>query len=181
MYAECRHILPRGTKCKSPALRGKFYCYFHDNLHRFAQDGNRFDKEPVILPSLEDNSGIQIALTQVLSALGSGRIERRLGGLYLYGLQIAAQLAARVTDAIPQEIVRTTACDDTGVILAPEQTACEPGVDCDTCKVQASCLNLTRIDTRSDERVISSMRDGQDRWKQDAQKAESGPEHAAKM
>ena len=33
MYIECRHILPNGRKCHSPALRGKPFCFHHAKLH----------------------------------------------------------------------------------------------------------------------------------------------------
>jgi len=69
--------MPRGAKCKSPALRGKPCCYYHDNLRRYEQDGQRVEREPLFLPSLEDISGIQMAVTQILAALGSGRIDAR--------------------------------------------------------------------------------------------------------
>ena len=29
MYPECRHIMPDGAKCHSPAMRGMAYCYYH--------------------------------------------------------------------------------------------------------------------------------------------------------
>jgi hypothetical protein len=44
MFVECRHIMPRGAKCKAPALRGRPYCYFHDKLHAYTRDGLRDDK-----------------------------------------------------------------------------------------------------------------------------------------
>jgi len=141
MYLECRHIMPTGIKCKSPALRGKHYCYFHYNLRLHADDGTRDDKEPLKLPSLEDSRGIQIALAQILAALGSGRIDSRQAGLYLYGLQIAAKIASRTSEPEPKQIVRVLECDDTGATLAPEQTACDPDLDCGSCPRKAQCHN----------------------------------------
>ena len=35
MFNLCRHIMPSGAKCHTPALRGKPYCYYHTRLHRF--------------------------------------------------------------------------------------------------------------------------------------------------
>jgi len=108
MFVECRHILPRGTKCKAPALRGNLYCYFHDKLGHYEQDGRRYEREPLFLPSLEDTRGIQMAVAQTLAAFGSGRIDARQTGLYLYGLQLATQLAAAAPEVPPQEMVRST-------------------------------------------------------------------------
>ena len=33
MYFECRHIMPNGARCHSPALRATPYCYYHTRLH----------------------------------------------------------------------------------------------------------------------------------------------------
>ncbi len=34
MYKECRHILPNGNRCRSAALAGSHWCYFHSRLHQ---------------------------------------------------------------------------------------------------------------------------------------------------
>ena len=120
MYTECRHIMPRGTKCKSPALRGQSFCYFHQNLRCHSQDGARAGKGPLQLPSIEDTHGVQTALGQVLGALASERLEARHAGLLLYGLQIAAQLAVKAPQTNPEEIVQAVSSDESGVMLGPE-------------------------------------------------------------
>ncbi len=135
MFIECRHILPRGTKCKSPALRGKVYCYFHDRLQRYEQDGQRLTQEPLCLPPLEDAHGIQIALGQVLAALGSGRLDHRKASLYLYGVQLATQLLAQLPGPAldeADEMVCTLACDDDGTCIAVEEIPCAPLLEADT-------------------------------------------------
>ncbi len=134
MYPQCRHILPRGTKCKSPALRGKVYCYFHDRLQRSEQDGQRETREPLCLASLEDAHGIQMALTQVLAALGSGRLDDRKAGLYLYGLQLASQVLAQTPLTFPEDMVRAVTSDDEGRYIAadeidPEETSLAPLIE----------------------------------------------------
>ncbi len=180
MFLECRHIRPTGVRCKSPALRGQTYCYFHSKLRHHAQDGSRATKEPLLLPSLEDDRGIQIAVSQILSALGSGRLDARLGGLYLYGMQIASQLARRVTEIPPQLIVRNVTCDDAGEPLALESTACEPFIDCNTCPENSTCIDETRINMRSAQQILRSIRDGQNLNYEDAQpRLPSGPDRNA--
>ncbi len=129
MFIECRHILPRGTKCKSPALRGKVYCYFHDRLQRFEQDGQRDTREPLLLPSLEDARGIQMAIGQILAALGSGRLENRKAGLYLYGLQLATQLLPLLPEPGPQEMVSTLTAGPDGNYIAAEETQSAPLIE----------------------------------------------------
>lgn len=129
MFIECRHILPRGTKCKSPALRGRVYCYFHDRLQRFEQDGQRDTSEPLFLPSLEDARGIQMAISQILAALGSGRLDNRKAGLYLYGLQLATQLLTQLPEPSPQEMVHTLTVGADGNYIAAEETPFAPPIE----------------------------------------------------
>ncbi len=147
MYSECRHIMPSGRKCHSPALRNQPYCYYHQNLHRYSNPPNP-DKLAVF--PIEDVRGIQIALTQVLAALNSPYMDNRRAGLLLYGLQIAAQLAKHVPALEPDEAVRT--CEETaGVALAPEKSVCEPPCDCRDCPRQHTCENYEEPEEEEQE------------------------------
>ncbi|HSZ17345.1 MAG TPA: hypothetical protein VK764_09610 [Terracidiphilus sp.] len=165
MYLECRHILPRGTKCKAPALRGKFFCYFHDKLRLYEQDGQRVEREPLFLPSLEDTRGIQMAIGQILAALGSGRIDTRQAGLYLYGLQLATQLAARQPDPLPQEMVRATTCDGGGNAIGAQDFTCDPYLDCATCTTKDRC-HVLPFKMRGVAELLENMRRRQDDWEE---------------
>ncbi len=69
MFIECRHIMPRGVKCKAAALRDRPYCYFHEKLHDYTLDGLRDGKGAFCLPSLEDACGIQMALMQIMGSM----------------------------------------------------------------------------------------------------------------
>jgi hypothetical protein len=62
MYKECRHIMPSGKKCHSPAHLDKSFCYHHTNLHRLGDPARPAAKE-LPLPAIEDAAGIQIPLT----------------------------------------------------------------------------------------------------------------------
>ena len=86
MFKECRHIKTNGLKCKSPALRGMPYCYFHARLHR-ASKGPR----PLKIASLETSKDIQIALAKVLARLSTSPRGAREAEFYLWALQIASQ------------------------------------------------------------------------------------------
>jgi hypothetical protein len=152
MVIECRHILPKGTKCKSPALNGHVYCYFHDRLQLFEQDGRRDEQEPLYLPSLEDASGIQMAITQVLAALGSGRVDTRKAGLYLYGLQLAAQLLAQVPITFPEEMVRAVTPGADGRYIAAEEIPCARIVEGNA----GSAAKKPRPDLRTAEQATAS-------------------------
>ncbi len=84
MFQECRHIMPSGARCHSPALGVKPYCYFHARLHNLAvqpaKPGNPAKVEPAVIEidPLEDPSAVQLTITRVLTALGSGRIDTKL-------------------------------------------------------------------------------------------------------
>ena len=87
MYMACRHIKPNGLRCKSPALRGGRFCYFHSKLHNTAND-NAAKFETIRLPVLEDPAAIQISISRIFDAMINNRIDGKLAGRLLYGLQI---------------------------------------------------------------------------------------------
>jgi hypothetical protein len=150
MFVECRHIMPRGAKCKAAALRDRPYCYFHDKLHDYTRDGLREDKGPVCLASIEDACGIQHALMQIMGAMINGRLDSRDGVRLIYGLQVAIQALDRVPQTPPQEMVQATACDGIGVDLAePGATLCEPHTECPTCNSRYGCENVARQSKKS--------------------------------
>ena len=64
-----------------------------------------------------------MAIGRILAALGSGRVDSRHAGLYLYGLQLATQVAARRPDPLPQEMVRATTCDGGGNAIGAQEHA----------------------------------------------------------
>ncbi len=95
MYQECRHIMPSGAKCHSPAMRGTAYCYFHAPARRLMQGHSRVHKKPLTLPALTDRSAIQAAVHQVLDAISASTITDRSAGQFLFGLQIASDSLRR--------------------------------------------------------------------------------------
>jgi len=144
MFNLCRHMMPSGLRCKSPALKGKWFCYFHAPLHT-ADTPKRRAKNSLRLPSLEDQQGIQIALMQILDGLASPSFADKRAGLYLYGLQIATQLAARASVPDPRDVVRSLADDaPEGEDLAPEAVQCDPGAECDSCATRDKCSRPDR-------------------------------------
>jgi hypothetical protein len=140
MFVECRHILTSGHKCKSPALRGQAYCYFHTADRRYATTSTAAI-DPLLIPNIEDAAGVQVAINQVFRSLASRRIDRRQAGVYFYGLQIAARLA-RKSDEKPTETVRETCEDADGHTLAPEKSTCEPPDDCVNCQRRDFCKDF---------------------------------------
>ena len=125
MLKTCRHIMPNGLQCKSPALRDRSYCYFHQNLqsaYRAARQKKKED-DTIQFGSIEDAAGIQIALTQVADAVASSRIDRRRGGTLVYALHLASSLAKQRATFDPAQVVRNICHDPDGSLMAaPEES-----------------------------------------------------------
>ena len=85
---KCQHRKPDGSRCHSPAMKRRRYCYFHEQSrkthpHRVAA--------PVLpdFPVIEDPRSVQIALNQVFQALLQRSIDHRTAAQILCGLQMA--------------------------------------------------------------------------------------------
>jgi len=114
--------MPNGLLCKSPALRDRSYCYFHQNLHatvRASREKKRED-DTIQFASIEDAAGIQIALTQVVDAMNASRINRRHGGTLIYGLHLASSLARQRAAFDYSDTVRNVCHDSDGSLMAAE-------------------------------------------------------------
>ena len=150
MYFECRHIKPNGSRCQAPALQGMPYCYFHNRLHRSQKVVARED-ESVELPLLEDRSSIQLALSRVLSALGSAKLDTCRAGLFLYGLHIASQNVERDGRILPYDAVESTTLTEDGDELAPENRVCGSDDRCFDCPERDTCENFDPEDIDDEE------------------------------
>jgi hypothetical protein len=139
MYLVCRHIMPNGNKCDSPALRGKQFCYFHTRVHSRAPQKGQTADQPLEFPVLEDRCAIQLALAQVLNRLGSGKLDPRSAGLLLYGLQIASQNVERNLDILPKYGVEAQTRTKDGDVLAPPKVRCHKPENCGNCPHLAIC------------------------------------------
>jgi len=117
--------MPNGLLCKSPALRDRSYCYFHQNLHVTLRASREKKKEDstIQFASIEDAAGIQIALTQVVDALAASRIDRRQGGTLIYGLHLASSLARQRAAFDYSQTVRNICHDSDGSLIAAEDPA----------------------------------------------------------
>lgn len=89
MYKECRHVMPSGLHCQSPAMRGSVFCYFHSRAQRPALPGRPRDAR-IEIPAVLDSEGMKTGISRILQALASGVISTRRAGALLYGIQMAA-------------------------------------------------------------------------------------------
>ena len=109
-YPTCTHIKEDGTYCGSPALVNRRYCYFHLNLRGRRLRRARALRDQVNyrldLPPLEDLASAQVALSEVVQALGSGQLDQRTGGKMLYGIQqTVALMKYRAQLEAPQPLI----------------------------------------------------------------------------
>jgi hypothetical protein len=90
----CHHIKEDSFYCQAPALHGRDYCRHHlrtlGRRLRMARAVAQHEPYRLVLPVLEDLNSVQVARMHVLDALVAGLLDRKLGGLVLYGLQQAS-------------------------------------------------------------------------------------------
>ncbi len=136
MYLACRHVKPDGVRCKSPALKGTPFCYFHTKLH-IPVSANDSKVGALTLPLVEDAAAIQLALSRILDGLLTARIDPKLAGHLLYGIQIASQNVTRISNwsNSVEAITHTKEGDD----LAPEARICNGYDVCVGCKFADEC------------------------------------------
>jgi hypothetical protein len=123
MVKRCRHIMPTGRNCHSPALRGMAYCYNHQKFHK-TLNRSKYSHNRLQLASIEEPGGIQLAITQICDALGKARIDDRKAHVMMYGLQLATQLALKAPKSNPSQVVQDVCLDEDGFLIAAEDEVC---------------------------------------------------------
>jgi hypothetical protein len=82
----CRYIMPTGRTCKSPAMRGSAYCYYHDPQKSPSRVSKVTESEFEIEP-LTDPSSIPAIANQILLAMAANRISKSRAAVMFQGLQ----------------------------------------------------------------------------------------------
>jgi hypothetical protein len=124
------NIKTNGTPCKAPSLTGGPWCYFHHRLHdrhktyrhTEATRGYLVPGQHIELTALEDRESVQLALSCVINALATGRLETKRATALLYGLQLASNNAASLRTE-PSAPVRTVEPSPEGLDLAEPRVA----------------------------------------------------------
>jgi hypothetical protein len=152
MYKACRHIKPSGLRCKSRALAGANFCYFHSGFHNPATGPatEHPETEPLKLPVLEDLASIPIAVARISEALIANRIDVKVSAQLFWGLKLAYQAISGLYDELPGSVMSVTRTEQ-GYELAPEMTLCVPLEDCKTCSRKDTCPSSTYIPSLDDE------------------------------
>jgi hypothetical protein len=134
-YTLCRHIKTNGTRCKAPSLTDGLWCYFHHRLHQRhntfrpteATRGYLIPGQHVELSALEDRESVQVALSVVINALATGKLDIRRATALLYGLQLASNNARGLNlEPYATTVVRSIEPSPEGLDLA------QPGATLDT-------------------------------------------------
>lgn len=82
--ARCQHVKTSGERCAAPARRGRRFCRFHGRPRRhFAGPA------PSGFDYIEDATGLQDAIMQVLHQIHDKNPDHKACGLSLYALQLA--------------------------------------------------------------------------------------------
>ena len=127
----CRHILTRGTRCKSPALRDAGLCFFHTTSQKRHKVFRHTDStraylipgQHIELAPLEDRESVQLALSMVINALATGQLETKRATALLYGLQLASMNVHHITRPHSADVVQTAEASPDGYLLAEPATA----------------------------------------------------------
>jgi hypothetical protein len=93
-YPTCRHVKEDGHLCQAPAMRGQYYCYFHQS-HRtrymkMAQARARGENPPLYIPPLKDMAAVQISITQLCQAIADGAIDLKQARTLTNVLRVAS-------------------------------------------------------------------------------------------
>ena len=89
---QCRHTMPEGDRCGSPAMRDELYCYHHHQTRRPIADARqrRARRNAFSMPSPNSRAEIQDAIGRVIAHVAGNDIDLRRAGLLLYALQLAS-------------------------------------------------------------------------------------------
>ncbi len=88
-FKHCRHIMPSGLQCQSPAMRGSAFCYFHGRTPRPARQVKPLETK-IEIPPVIGSSGCALAVNHIMRALASNRISPRRAAVLLQAVQMAS-------------------------------------------------------------------------------------------
>ena len=88
-FKECRHIMSSGLHCKSPAMRGSAFCYFHGRAPRPARPARTLESN-IEIPLVNSPRQIVGAINRIMQALAANRISSRRAAILLQGVQMTS-------------------------------------------------------------------------------------------
>jgi hypothetical protein len=97
----CQQIKLDGEPCRSAALRGKKFCYYHLHAGPPPKDASNPGVIPQVqfhLPLLDDATSIQATISLVCEHLLHRRLEPKKAGILLYAMQVASSNLSRINN-----------------------------------------------------------------------------------
>jgi hypothetical protein len=97
----CQQIKLDGEPCRSAALRGKKFCYYHLHSGPPPKDVSNPGVIPQVqfhLPLLDDATSIQATISLVCEHLLHRRLEPKKAGILLYAMQVASSNLSRMNE-----------------------------------------------------------------------------------
>ena len=82
----CCHIMPTGRTCKSPAMRGSAYCYYH-GPQKSPRRTTRPAEEELQFEPVQDPASISLIADRILRAMAANRISNGRAAVMFQGLQ----------------------------------------------------------------------------------------------
>jgi hypothetical protein len=156
MYMACRHIKPNGQRCKSPALKGTNFCYYHTHLHLLGKEPYG-QYGPMRLPVPEDAASIQLSIAKITEALINDRIDTKKASRLLYALQIASHNLDRKKESVDHETVPSAENIGDGEEIAPELRVCAKDELCEKCPYAQDCPNRHDEDPNDPEVIVRTL------------------------
>lgn len=107
----CEHVKPSGSRCGSPAVGGKKYCFFHNKTRRLVPKTNLFVLEHAYkrpddpynefeFPLLEDPAAVQVGFMQLIHGVAQDRFNSWKAKAILSALHGAAANLRQLHNAI---------------------------------------------------------------------------------
>ena len=150
MYMACRHIMPNGRRCKSPALKGALFCYFHARIHTLDTSGYNKLGVPQ-LPVPEDRSAIQLSIALICNGLLDGTIDPKRAAQVIWALEIASQNVDKCEFNTGYKSVESATQSPEGDDIAPEERVCTGEDECSRCQFADTCPNYDPDDDDDDD------------------------------
>lgn len=138
MYIACRHIKTNGYRCRSRALSGSPFCYFHSRVRSGAA------ATTLTLPIPEDLASVLLSLHRIGDALIKARIDNKTASQLVWMQQISMQAILKSNAVRGHDTVSDITVTGEGDELAPVVSFCDPGPECVSCIRKQFCSNYDR-------------------------------------
>ena len=75
--SQCRHTMPEGERCGSPAMHGEKFCYYHHETRKPVADPqlSQARRNAFLLPKPASRAAIQDALGRIISRIAYNDID----------------------------------------------------------------------------------------------------------